>query len=200
MEQNADKRMNAGQTSDASTPGPKKKRTLLLKALLLAAILLAVFAIWIVKNPNAVPGKTQAAVSAEQNADFALEAESIDLSALMAYQLPVVIDFGSDSCIPCQQMAPVLKSANADYQGKAIIKFVDVWENPDAASGFPLQVIPTQVFFNADGTPYAPSQDFCVEFIFYSTSDTNEHVFTAHQGALTLEQLQAILADMGAGE
>lgn len=189
------------------------KKSLILKILILAVILIAIAAIWFVKNGDATKDVTEpnaestqavesgkAATSEDQDADFALEAEAIDLAALFAYKLPIIIDFGSDSCIPCQEMAPVLQSANEDYQGKAIIKFVDVWKYTDAAKNFPVQVIPTQVFFNADGTPYVPSDDLGIEFGFYSTKDTQEHVFTVHQGGLTAEQMSKILADMGARE
>ena len=61
-------------------------------------------------------------------------------------------------------------------------------------------MIPTQVFINADGTPYVPGEDLGIEFGFYSTKDTHQHVFTVHQGGLTEEQMRTILADMGAGE
>jgi thioredoxin 1 len=61
-------------------------------------------------------------------------------------------------------------------------------------------VIPTQILINADGTPYVPGEDIDIEFIMYTTKDTQEHVFTAHQGGLSEEQMDAILADMGAGE
>ena len=133
------------------------KKSLILKILILAVILIAVAAIWLVKNgdatkaatePNEEPtltaesGETETAD--QQAVDFALETEAIDLAALLSYKLPIIIDFGSDSCIPCQEMAPVLKSANEDYRGKAIIKFVDVWKYTDAANNFPVQVIPTQ--------------------------------------------------------
>ncbi|OLN32939.1 Thioredoxin [Desulfosporosinus metallidurans] len=40
-----------------------------------------------------------------------------------------MIDFGADSCVPCKEMAPVLKKLNTEMQGKAIVKFVDVWKN-----------------------------------------------------------------------
>ena len=189
------------------------KKSLILKILILAGILIAIAAIWFVKNsdttkaatePNAELTQTaeigESATAEEQDADFALEAEAIDLAALFAYKLPIIIDFGSDSCIPCQEMAPVLQGTNADYQGKAIIQFLDVRKYPDAVGNFPVQVIPTQFFINADGTPYVPSVDLGIEFGFYSTKDTQEHVFTAHQGGLTRTELDAILADMGASK
>lgn len=189
------------------------KTSIFPKILILVVILIAIAVIWFVKNGDATKDATEpnvestqavesgkALTSEDQEADFALEAEAIDLAALFAYKLPIIIDFGSDSCIPCQEMAPILKSANEDYRGKAIIKFVDVWKYTDAANNFPVQVIPTQVFFNADGTPYVPSDDIGIEFGFYSTKDTQKHVFTVHQGGLTAEQMSKILADMGAGE
>jgi thioredoxin 1 len=190
-----------------------KKKSVILKILILTGILIAIAALWLAKNGSRLKVTTEQAeevtsgadaaeadATQDQETDFALEAESIDLAVLFAYKLPIVIDFGSDSCIPCQEMAPVLKSANEDYRGKAIIKFVDVWKYTDAANNFPVQVIPTQVFFNADGTPYVPSEDLGIEFGFYSTKDTQKHVFTVHQGGLTEEQMDKILADMGASE
>ena len=189
------------------------KKSVILKILILAVVLVAIAAMWLVKNGSLLkvtPEQAEAVASAadatgadatqDQEADFALEAEAIDLAALFSYKLPVIIDFGSDSCIPCQEMAPVLKSVNAESQGKAIIKFVDVWKYTDAAENFPVQVIPTQVFFNADGTPYVPGDDLGIEFGFYNTKDTQKHVFTVHQGGLTEEQMEKILADMGASK
>ena len=93
-----------------------------------------------------------------------------------------------------------MKTMNAEMQGKAIIRFVDVWKYTDGADGFPIQVIPTQVLVNADGTPYVPSEAMessGIKFTMYSTKDTNEHVFTVHQGGLTEEQMRLILKDMG---
>lgn len=132
--------------------------------------------------------------------NFTLHTEKIDLEVLSAYKLPMILDFGSDDCIPCKEMAPVLKTMNAEMQGKAIIRFVDVWKYTNGADGFPVQVIPTQVLVTSDGKPYVPSEAMessGIRFTMYSMKDTNEHVFTVHQGGLTEEQMRLILKDMG---
>ncbi len=125
---------------------------------------------------------------------------AFDLDAYRSSGVPVVIDFGADSCIPCKEMAPVLVELHAELKGKAIIRFVDVWKYRELAAGIPLQVIPTQVFFDADGKPFIPPESLGLPFTMYNTRDTNEHVFTTHEGGLSKEQLAAILAAMGAGK
>lgn len=149
------------------------------------------------KEDAPVPGAQELASLAETNPDFALDAKSIDLKALTAYGLPIIIDFGADSCEPCKAMAPVLKKMNTETRGSAIIRFVDVWKNPRGADGFPIQVIPTQIIITADGKPYVPSEDIGIQFTLYRHKETKEHAFTAHQGGLTEAQMRAILDEMG---
>ena len=59
-------------------------------------------------------------------------------------------------------MAPVLETLNEEMYGKAFIQFADVWQYADVASNVPVQVIPTQVLINADGTPFVPSEDLAL--------------------------------------
>lgn len=135
-----------------------------------------------------------------QGADFTLAiTEAVDFDALAAFGLPTIIDYGSDSCIPCKQMAPVLELMNEEMYGKAFIKFADVWVYTDAADNVPVQVIPTQVLVNADGTPFVPSEELAAEiqFTMYSHRESGEHAFTVHQGGLTEEQMRFILKEMG---
>ena len=170
-------------------------------------IVLVVAGVWFVKNAVTVVNDPSGSKSnmtdnaqVDDDPNFALDSESIDMEALTAYKLPIIVDFGADSCIPCKEMAPVLKTINTAMRGKAIVKFVDVWKHGDAAKNFPIQVIPTQVLVNADGTPYVPSdsmKDSGIEFTLYSSRETNEHVFTVHQGGLTEEDMRRILKDMG---
>ncbi len=147
-------------------------------------MLMIVGAIWIFSN------------SSKSDVDT-LNLTSVNLEELQSENLPIIIDFGADSCIPCKEMAPVLVKLNTEYLDEAVIKFVDVWKYPEASYGFPVQVIPTQIFINADGTPYVPSEDLGVEFIMYADVNTEEHIFTAHQGGLTETEMTLILEDMG---
>jgi thioredoxin 1 len=173
----------------------KKKK--LLKILVPICIAIVLVLIWTLKtNSNQQDTNLVSSTLIENNEDFILEVSEIDLDKLKEYKKPIIIDFGADSCVPCKEMAPVLKSVNEQMRGKAIIKFVDVWKNGEAANGFPIQVIPTQVIINKDGSPYVPSENMEINFAMYSTRDTNEHVFTVHQGGLTQEQMTSILRDM----
>ena len=150
------------------------------------------------ETANSSSSETAANETEEKvNNDFVLAASEINLDKLKLYKLPIIIDFGADSCIPCKEMAPVLKKLNEEWQGKVIVKFVDVWKYPDASADFPVQVIPTQFFFDSNGNPYVPSDPEGMQMIMYSLKDTQEHVYTAHQGGLTEEQIRAVFEEMG---
>jgi len=138
-----------------------------------------------------------AAADASIVIDNTLSVTKVDMDAWKSYGLPIIVDFGADSCIPCKEMAPVLKKLNEDWNGKVLVKFVDVWKHGDAAAGFPLTVIPTQFIFGADGKPYVPSKTIGIEFTQYQLKESKEHVYTAHQGGLTEEQIRAIMKELG---
>ena len=73
------------------------------------------------------------------------------ISQALASGRPTVIDLGARTCIPCKKMAPILESMSKEFQGKANVLFVDVWEDKVSAQNFHVQMIPTQIFFNAQG-------------------------------------------------
>jgi thioredoxin 1 len=143
--------------------------------------------------------KTVKAPAENSTAVYPLKITAVDLKTIKGYGVPTVVDFGSDSCIPCKEMAPVLKTLNEEWQGKAAVQFMDVWKYTGGVEDFPVQVIPTQVFFNADGTPFVPSEGLqkIIQFSMYSSRDTGEHVFTVHQGGITEDQMRKIFAEMG---
>lgn len=65
--------------------------------------------------------------------------------------LPRLVDLGADKCIPCKAMAPVLEELRREYAGSLEVVFIDVWKNPESAQAYEFNLIPTQLFFNADG-------------------------------------------------
>lgn len=71
--------------------------------------------------------------------------------AVLASGKPSVIDLGARPCIPCKKMAPILESLAAEYRGRASVLFIDVHDNMAAADKFRVQMIPTQIFFDARG-------------------------------------------------
>ena len=62
-----------------------------------------------------------------------------------------MVDLGAKSCIPCKMMAPVLKELEEEYNGRAAIIFIDVWEQKEKAGEFGISSIPTQIFYNKSG-------------------------------------------------
>jgi thioredoxin 1 len=62
-----------------------------------------------------------------------------------------MVDLGAKSCIPCKMMAPILAELQQEYEGRAAIIFIDVWENPAAGGHFGIRVIPTQIFYDPQG-------------------------------------------------
>jgi thioredoxin 1 len=66
--------------------------------------------------------------------------------------LPRLLDLGADKCIPCKLMAPILEELKVEYAGTFTVEFIDVWKNSGASAEYGIKVIPTQIFFAADGT------------------------------------------------
>lgn len=171
------------------------KKNLAVKIFIPVLIVLVIAGIWVFKksqNDN---------LQNDVNPDFALNtSQALDLEKLKSYKLPILIEFGSDSCPACREMAPIIKALNKELQGKAIIKYVDIWKYPAFADGYPLTVIPTQLFINSEGNPYKPENPDSYDFKYYSTKDTNEHVFTTHEGIISKNKLLEILKEMGMQE
>jgi thioredoxin 1 len=65
--------------------------------------------------------------------------------------LPRLIDLGATKCIPCKEMAPILEELAETKKDYFEVLFFDVWENPDKGYEYGVRLIPTQIFFAANG-------------------------------------------------
>jgi thioredoxin 1 len=65
--------------------------------------------------------------------------------------LPRLVDLGADKCIPCKMMVPILDELAKEHVGKLEVVFIDVWKNPAQARKYGINIIPTQVLYDAKG-------------------------------------------------
>jgi len=81
-------------------------------------------------------------------------------AARSAQQLPRLLDLGSATCVPCKMMAPILGEMKETFAGELTVEFIDVRTDKDAAKQYGIQVIPTQIFFDASGNEVFRHQGF----------------------------------------
>jgi len=65
--------------------------------------------------------------------------------------LPVLIDIGAGTCIPCKLMAPILEELKKELEGKIVVQFLDLNKFPNAAQVYGIRVMPTQIFYDSSG-------------------------------------------------
>ncbi len=101
-------------------------------------------------------------------------AKRVDLNAIMAKKVPVLLEFGRGWCKPCKYMKPILSDVSKAYSGKAIVTTVNMDANADLVRTFRIRMMPTQVFLTPDGKE-----------------------FFRNEGTLEREQIAQVFAKMG---
>lgn len=65
-----------------------------------------------------------------------------------------LMELGSEWCMPCKLMRPVLEKLKRDYPKDLKVIIVDVSKDKEAGSKYGIKVIPTQIFFDREGKEY----------------------------------------------
>ncbi len=68
-------------------------------------------------------------------------------SEVLQSELPVVVEFYSDSCIPCKQLSPILGGIEDDYEDKLKVVKVNVNFDAELAQEYDVAASPTLLFF-----------------------------------------------------
>ncbi|GAB1467893.1 hypothetical protein MASR2M64_05840 [Candidatus Cloacimonadota bacterium] len=76
--------------------------------------------------------------------------------------LVTFVELGSENCVPCKMMKPVMKEIEDIYGEKVEVIFYDVGQSKHKAMGdkYKLRVIPTQVFLDKDGKEFHRHEGF----------------------------------------
>lgn len=74
------------------------------------------------------------------NDNFQAEVEQSDV--------PVLVDFWAEWCMPCKMVAPVMEEIAQAYDGKLKVGKIDVDAQSDLAARFNVMSIPTLIIFN----------------------------------------------------
>lgn len=64
---------------------------------------------------------------------------------------PTFIELGSDRCVSCSAMLPVLDELRSSHGCKLKVRFIDVWEKPEEGDRFGITTIPTQILLTPEG-------------------------------------------------
>lgn len=62
--------------------------------------------------------------------------------------VPCLVDFWAEWCVPCQFIAPVLEEIAEEYEGKLNVCKLNVDDNPGTAEQYEIMAIPTLLLFN----------------------------------------------------
>ena len=74
--------------------------------------------------------------------------------------LPLLLDLGSTTCVPCKAMAPILEEMSETFAGQFDVRFEDVKKDASLARTHGIRIIPTQIFFDAHGKELFRHQGF----------------------------------------
>lgn len=70
-----------------------------------------------------------------------------DFNSLIHSQVPVLVDFYAEWCGPCKAQSPVLTEFAREFSGRLRVIKIDVDKNPQVASTYQVQGVPTLALF-----------------------------------------------------
>jgi len=83
-------------------------------------------------------------------------ATNSSISSQNSSYLITFIQLGSDRCLPCKMMKPILSDIGKEYAGRVKVVYYDVWTEAGQpyAEFYKIRVIPTQIFIDKNGREY----------------------------------------------
>jgi thioredoxin 1 len=74
-----------------------------------------------------------------------------ELDSALKAGVPLIVEFGGETCIPCMKMQPVLQDLRTRLGKRARVSNFWIQPNPEVARRHQIMVMPTQIIFDAKG-------------------------------------------------
>jgi len=104
--------------------------------------------------PTTAPGSTtpQTQSTAPSTSTGTSKSEAA-IAQAKAEGKPVLLKFGSGTCIPCKEIEKNINTVKPEYEGKVAFIIVDVYDQQDnnLTAKYGIQTIPTTFFLGKDG-------------------------------------------------
>lgn len=133
----------------------KNKKSLII----VGALIIVIAGIFVFKNKIFSSGEADNTVSAGE----------------IAGDLPVLLEFRTDSCPACIEMEPVLEEVKQEYDGIVEVRVLDAYENMALANQYSVKVVPTLFILSPEGETLARHEG-------YLTVDQIEEAFSTYLG------------------
>lgn len=88
---------------------------------------------------------------AQEAAAPMVSATTDPVALALAAGKPAVIEFGANACVSCREMKPVLAALAQSHGDRITVADVDILKERGYISRYQIRLMPTQVFFDAQG-------------------------------------------------
>lgn len=149
-------------------------------------------------NASGIENLSQSSKEYKEQTELDITEETgFDIEELKSYKLPILVQFADLEDEICFNMQGDVEQLNEEMKGKAIVKFVDTKKYSNLIKDERLKInsVPMQLLINSDGTPYNGGES---EIFGYKRikSEDDTHIYTIHEGDLTLEEMKTLLTKM----
>ena len=114
-----------------------------MKFVVLVAVLAAAIGVVAWKRSDSTPGADSPRARVDSAVPSSIESD--------AQALPRLVSLGAGKCVPCKAMEPIREELQSDYAGRLRVAYHDVWQNPRAGERYGIRLIPTLIYFDAQG-------------------------------------------------